>query len=77
VRRQRRPLEGVHIMCAKYQRRCPALLAIREEALQEWTRAETLHDVRVCWGRLGGRVTLHRYGREHFSELAKASRARS
>ena len=58
--RRRRPLEGVHIMCAKYQRRCPALLAIREEALQEWTRAETLYDVRVAWGRLGGRVTLHR-----------------
>jgi len=64
-------------MCAKRQRRCPALLAIREEALQEWIRAQTLHEVRVCWGRLGRRVTLHRYGREHFSELAKASRARS
>jgi hypothetical protein len=64
-------------MCAKRQRRCPALLAIREEALMEWARAETLHDVRVCWGRLGGRATLHRYGPEHFSELAKASRVRS
>ena len=29
-------------MCAKRQRRCPALLAIREEALQEGARAETL-----------------------------------
>jgi hypothetical protein len=57
-------------MCAKRQRRCAALLAIREEALQEWILAETLHDVRVCWGRLGGLTTLHRYGREHFSELA-------
>ena len=64
-------------MCRKYARRCPALLAIREQALQEWTRAETLHEVRVAWGRLGGRVVLHRYGREHFSKLAKASRARS
>jgi hypothetical protein len=64
-------------MCAKRQRRCAALLAIREEALQEWIRAETLHEVRVCWARLGGRTTLHRYGREHFSELAKASRRRS
>jgi hypothetical protein len=64
-------------MCQKRQRRCPALLAIREEALEEWTRAETLSDVRRAWGRLGGGVTLHRYGREHFSELAKASRARS
>jgi hypothetical protein len=56
-------------MCAKRQRRCAALLALREEALQEWARAETLHDVRVAWGRLGGRVTLHRYGREHFARL--------
>jgi hypothetical protein len=61
-------------MCAKRQRRCPALLAIREEALQEWTRAESLHNVRVAWGRLGGRVTLHRYGREAFASIAKASR---
>jgi hypothetical protein len=61
-------------MCAKRQRRCPALLEIRDEALREWTKAETLEDVRSCWGRLGGRTTLHRYGREHFSELAKASR---
>jgi hypothetical protein len=75
--RRRRPLEGVQIMCAKRQRRCPALLAIREEALMEWARAETLEEARIAWGRLGGRVTLHRYGREHFSELAKASRARS
>jgi hypothetical protein len=75
--RRRRPLEGVHIMCAKRQRRCAALLAIREEALQEWIKAETYSDVCRAWGRLGGRVTLHRYGREHFSELAKASRARS
>jgi hypothetical protein len=64
-------------MCAKRQRRAAALLAIRQEALMEWARAETLHDVCVAWGRLGGRVTLHRYGREHFCELAKASRHRS
>jgi hypothetical protein len=75
--RRRRPLEGVHIVCAKRQRRCAALLAIREEALQEWIKAETYSDVCRAWGGLGGRVTLHRYGREHFSELAKASRARS
>jgi hypothetical protein len=67
----------VVILCQKGRRRCPALLAIREEAVQEWIRAETLHDVRACWGRLGGRVTFHRYGPQHFSELAKASRARS
>jgi hypothetical protein len=64
-------------MCAKHQRRCAVALHLREEALAEWTRAETLSDVRRAWGRLGGRVTLHRYGREHFSELAKASRDRS
>jgi hypothetical protein len=65
----------VQIMCAKYQRRCPALLAIREEALQEWIVAETYYsDVCRAWGRLGGRVTLHRYGRGHFSELARRRR---
>jgi hypothetical protein len=64
-------------MCAKRERRCAVLLQLREEALQEWCEAETLHDVRVAWGRLGGRVTLHRYGPEHFAMLAKASRHRS
>jgi hypothetical protein len=58
-------------MCQKRQHRCPALLEIRDEALEEWTGAETLHDIRVCWGRLGGRVTLHRYGRGHFAELRR------
>jgi hypothetical protein len=52
-------------------------LQLREEALEEWIVAETLHEVRVCWGRLGGRVTLHRYGREHFSELASLAKASS
>ena len=64
-------------MCQKRHRRCPALLAIREEALMEWCAASTLYDVRVAWGRLGGRVTLHRYGPQHFAELAKASMSRS
>jgi len=64
-------------VCQKRQRRCPALLAIREEAFEEWAVAETFEEVRSCWSRLGGRTTLHRYGRSHFSELAKASRARS
>ena len=58
-------------MCQKRQRRCPALVAIRDEALKEWAAAETLHDVYVTWGRLGGRVTLHRYGRGHFAQLAR------
>ena len=56
-------------MCAKYQRRCPVALQLREEAHEEWTRAETLHEVRACWGRLGGRVTLHRYGPGHYRQL--------
>ena len=64
-------------MCQKRQRRCPALLKIRDEAMMEWTRAETFEEVCRAWARLGGRTTLHRYGREHFSELAKASRDRS
>jgi hypothetical protein len=64
-------------MCQKRQRRCPALLAIREEAFEEWTRAETFEEVCRVWARLGGRTTLHRYGREHFAMLAKASRAHS
>ena len=61
-------------MCQKRQRRCAALLAIREEALQEWIVAETYSDVCRAWGRLGGRVTLHRYGRQHFAELARRRR---
>jgi hypothetical protein len=58
-------------MCQKRQRRCPALLQIREDALQEWTKAETFADVCRAWGRLGGRVTLHRYGAGHFALLAR------
>lgn len=64
-------------MCQKRQRRCAVALQLREEALEEWTRAETLGDVRRSWARLGGRTTLHRYGRGHFAMLAKASRVRS
>ena len=58
-------------MCAKRQRRCLALLQLREEALEEWTVAETFTDVCRAWARLGGRTTLHRYGRGHFRELAR------
>ncbi len=64
-------------MCQKRQRRCPDLLALREIALQEWCEAAELHDVRVAWGRLGGRTTLHRYGPAHFSELARRRAART
>jgi hypothetical protein len=58
-------------MCQKRQHRCPVNLAYREAAYEEWARAETLSDVRAAWGRLGGRITLHRYGRAHFSRLAR------
>ena len=75
--RRRRPLEGVHIMCAKRQRRCAALLAIREEALQEWIVAETYFDGCRAWGCLGGCVTLHRYGHAHLAALANAFRSRA
>ena len=61
-------------MCRKYARRCPVLLAIREEAFEEWTRAETFEEVCRVWSRLGGRTTLHRYGREHFAALARRRR---
>jgi hypothetical protein len=61
-------------MCAKRQRRCAVLLQIREEALQEWIVAETYSDVCRAWGRLGGLTTAHRYGRHHFSELARRRR---
>ena len=57
-------------MCVKHQRRCATLLDLREEALNEWTGAETYEEVCRAWGRLGGRVTLHRYGRGWFSALA-------
>ncbi len=61
-------------MCQKRERRCAVLQELREAALQEWTEAETYHDVHACWGRFGGKVTLHRYGRGHFSELARRRR---
>jgi hypothetical protein len=58
-------------MCQKRQRRCPVLLQLREEAQREWAGAETFEDVRLAWSRVGGRVTLHRYGVEHFRRLAR------
>jgi hypothetical protein len=61
-------------MCQKRQRRCTVALQLREEALQEWARAETLSDVRRAWGRLGGKITLHRFGRQHFAALARRRR---
>jgi hypothetical protein len=58
-------------MCSrKRQRRCAVLLAIREEAFEEWTRAETFEEVCRVWARLGGRTTLHRRGPDWFRELA-------
>jgi len=57
-------------MCQKRQRRCSVLLAIREEALDDWARAETFEEVCRVWARLGGRTTLHRRGPAWFRELA-------
>jgi hypothetical protein len=57
-------------MCRKHARRCPVLLQIREEAVMEWAAAVTFEEVCRVWARLGGRTTLHRYGSQHFSELA-------
>ncbi len=65
------------IVCRKYQRHCGAYLALREAANEEWAAAETLEAVRTAWGRMGGLVTLHRYGRGHFAELGRGSGLRS
>jgi hypothetical protein len=61
-------------MCSKGRRRCAVLLQIREEAFAEWARAETFEEVCRVWARLGGRTTLHRYGRDHFAALARRRR---
>jgi len=58
-------------VCRKYQRHCGAYLDLQEAAYGEWEVAETLEAVRAAWGRFGGRVTLHRYGRQHFSLMAR------
>ena len=58
-------------MCRKGQVRCPELVGIRNEAMREWCAARTYEEVRSVWSRLGGKVTLHRYGREHFAALAR------
>jgi hypothetical protein len=46
---RRRPV-AVDVMCRKFERRCPAQLRLREEALEEWTGAETFSDVCRAWG---------------------------
>ena len=63
-------------MCAKKRtrwQRCEEWGAIREDALMEWCRAETLSAVRAAWGRAGGGVTAPRYGREHYREMGRRS----
>jgi hypothetical protein len=47
------------------------------EKLEEWCKAEILHDVRVAWGRLGGCTLLHRRGPAYFSELPRRRRRAS
>jgi hypothetical protein len=61
-------------VCQERERRCSALLAMREEAFEEWAVAETLHEVRVAWGRLGDRVTLHRDGRGYYAQIDRLRR---
>lgn len=61
-------------VCRKHERRCAALLELRDQALMEWTVAESYSAVCAAWGRLGGRVTLHRYGPQHFARLARRRR---
>lgn len=58
-------------MCQKHRRRCAIVRNLRDEALQEWSKAETYEQVRACWSRLGGLTTLHRYGPGHFALLAR------
>ncbi len=41
--------------------------------MREWCRAETYEQVRSAWARLGGLMTLHRYGREHYARMGKRS----
>ena len=60
-------------MCTKRQRHCQECLRLQEQAVSEWTGAATLSACLASWGRFGGRVTLHRYGRTHFAELGRRS----
>lgn len=53
--------------------RCDVWRVLQEQAITEWAEAEELGDVRACWGRLGGKVTLHRHGHQHFSMMGKRS----
>ncbi len=61
-------------MCQKRQRHCPEYERIAEEAMMEWCLAETLEEVRAAWGRMGGRITAHRYGVDHFRRIRRAER---
>jgi hypothetical protein len=54
--------------------RCDLWRAYQERAYEEWSEAEELEDVRAAWGRFGGRVTVHRYGREHYGRIARLRR---
>jgi hypothetical protein len=45
-------------------------LQLCEEVLQEWTTAETLHEVRVAWARLGGRSAHPGYPLEHVESMS-------
>ncbi len=60
-------------MRQKRQRHCDEWRSFRDSAVAEWCRAETFEQVCTAWGRFGGRVTLHRYGRDHYRELGRRS----
>jgi hypothetical protein len=53
-------------MCRKHQRHCRELEAVAGQTLREWAEADSLEAVRACWGRKGGKTTLHRYGQRFF-----------
>jgi hypothetical protein len=57
--------------CTPCRHRCPACHALQDAALTEWAAADSYSAVCAAWGRLGGRVLLHRRGHEYFAALAR------
>lgn len=58
-------------MCQKHQHHCDEYCKLREEAVSEWCEADSLSGVLATWGRMGGRVTLHRHGKEHYQRIGR------
>lgn len=59
--------------CIPRRHRCPVRHALQDAALMEWAAADSYSGVCAAWGRLGGRVLLHRRGHEHFAALARSA----